>query len=225
MIKYAKIINSETGLCEVGVATNEAFYKSIGMIPLDVQQSDIDELWYLSDKCPMKTIEEKEIEEQDRISLLSLTAADVERGIYKATGMDFDDIIAKVTEIASAEPLNDDSSDVSTMREGEEIATGDALAMTTEGDTETTADENVTAIQSEQLNCSETSEPVFGTQSSSCSMAVPIDIKALKIELKANNFYRGNPYVDTVGALLGFTKKQLDNFFETNDYTKLLKEE
>ena len=97
--------------------------------------------------------------------------------------------------------------------------------MTTEGDTETTADENVTAIQSEQLNCSETSEPVFGTQSSSCSMAVPIDIKALKIELKANNFYRGNPYVDTVGALLGFTKKQLDNFFETNDYTKLLKEE
>ena len=44
-----------------------------------------------------------------------------------------------------------------------------------------------------------------------------IDIKALKIELKANNFYRGNPYVDIVGNLLGFSKKQLDLFFETND--------
>ena len=44
-----------------------------------------------------------------------------------------------------------------------------------------------------------------------------IDIKALKIELKANHFYRGNPYVDIIGELLGFSKKQLDKFFETND--------
>ena len=49
-----------------------------------------------------------------------------------------------------------------------------------------------------------------------------LDIKALKIELKANNFYRGNPYVNAVGALLGFTSEQLDKFFETNDYTCLL---
>ena len=49
-----------------------------------------------------------------------------------------------------------------------------------------------------------------------------LDLKALKIELKANNFYRGNPYIDAVGTLLGFTKEQLDEFFETNDYTKLM---
>ena len=49
-----------------------------------------------------------------------------------------------------------------------------------------------------------------------------IDIKALKIELKANHFYRGNPYVNAVGSLLGFTQEQLDKFFETNDYTCLL---
>lgn len=42
---------------------------------------------------------------------------------------------------------------------------------------------------------------------------------------KANNFYRGNPYIDAVGTLLGFTKEQLDEFFETNDYTKLLSDE
>ena len=49
-----------------------------------------------------------------------------------------------------------------------------------------------------------------------------IDLKALKIELKANHFYRGNPYVEAVGALLGFTSEMLDKFFETNDYTCLL---
>ena len=45
-----------------------------------------------------------------------------------------------------------------------------------------------------------------------------IDEKALKIEFKANNFFRGNPYIEQVGALLGFTSKMLDKFFETKDY-------
>ena len=95
--------------------------------------------------------------EAKRIAMLNLTAADVERAIYKAKGLDFDDILALV----EAQPLAED-----------------------------------------------------GTPQ--------IDIKALKIELKANNFYRGNPYINQVGTLLGFTSKQLDEFFETNDYTKLL---
>jgi hypothetical protein len=99
-----------------------------------------------------ETEEEKQAKEQERIAMLSLTAADVERGIYKATGKDFDDVVEMVTEL----------------------------------------------------------------------QPVGLDIKALKIELKANNFYRGNPYVDAVGSLLGFTKEQLDQFFETGDYTKLL---
>lgn len=59
MFKYAKVINNETGLCNVGVGTNVDFYKSIGMVELDVQQSDIDGAWYLKDKCPMKTEQEK----------------------------------------------------------------------------------------------------------------------------------------------------------------------
>ena len=93
--------------------------------------------------------------EAERIAKLFLTGADVERGIYQAKGMDFDDIIAMVTE-----------------------------------------------LQPEGL-----------------------DIKALKIELKANHFYRGNPYVNAVGSLLGFTSEQLDKFFETNDYNYLLNKE
>ena len=101
--------------------------------------------------------QEQAQKEAQRIAMLNLTGADVERAIYKAKGMDFDDIIT----FLEAQPL------------------------------------------------SEEGQPV-------------VDIKALKIELKANNFYRGNPYIDTIGTLLGFTKQQLDEFFETNDYTKLI---
>lgn len=94
------------------------------------------------------TEQEKQEQERERLALLNMTGADVERGIYNAKGMDFDDIIAFVM-----------------------------------------------------------ANPPQG-----------LDVKALKIELKANNFYRGNPYVNAVGALLGFTEEQLDKFFETKDY-------
>lgn len=39
---------------------------------------------------------------------------------------------------------------------------------------------------------------------------------------EALDFYRGNALIDTVGLQLGITKEQLDEFFETNDYTKLI---
>lgn len=52
-----------------------------------------------------------------------------------------------------------------------------------------------------------------------------IDEKALKIEFKANDFYRGNPYIEQVGNLLGFTTEMLDRFFETKDYHELLPKE
>lgn len=107
---------------------------------------------------PNYETEQAEIEEK-RIAMLNLTAADVERAIYKVKGMDFDDVVSLV----------------------------------------------------ETQSLSEDDKP-------------SIDIKALKIELRANNFYRGNPYINTVGTLLGFSEKQMDEFFETNDYTKLLEE-
>ena len=111
----------------------------------------IDEEYYI------KKEEEAKRRETERLAMLNLTGADVERGIYRAKGMDFEDIIKLVTDIANSD-----------------------------------------------------------------GFITPIDVKALKIELKANNFYRGNPYVDTVGSLLGFTKEQLDKFFEYNDYTYLI---
>ena len=38
----------------------------------------------------------------------------------------------------------------------------------------------------------------------------------------ANDYYRGNPLIDIIGASLGISSKQLDKFFETNDYTALI---
>lgn len=73
MIKYGNIANSETGLCNVGTGSDINCYISLGMVELDVQQSDIDNLWYLKDKCKMKTKEQKEKEERDRISKLKCT--------------------------------------------------------------------------------------------------------------------------------------------------------
>ena len=49
-----------------------------------------------------------------------------------------------------------------------------------------------------------------------------VDIKALKVELKAGRFYYGNPWVKQIGALLGFTDEQMLEFFKTGDYTKLM---
>lgn len=98
------------------------------------------------------TEEEIALQEKERIAKLYLTGADVERGIYQAKGMDFDDILAFVM-----------------------------------------------------------ANPPVG-----------LDVKALRIELKANHFYRGSEYVSKVGALLGFTEKMLDDFFQYNDYKYLL---
>ena len=38
----------------------------------------------------------------------------------------------------------------------------------------------------------------------------------------ANDYFRGNPLIDAVGAVLGITPQQLDCFFQTKDYTCLL---
>ena len=87
MLKYAKIINEQTGLCEVGIGTNAEFYQSIGMIEFDVQQSDIDNNWYLADKCPMKTEEQKAKEERERLDKLSMTRGDVFEALILARGL------------------------------------------------------------------------------------------------------------------------------------------
>ena len=63
MLKYAKIVNEETGLVEVGLGTNSSFYKSIGMTEMEVEQA-YNGAWYVKGYAPSKpepTIEEQVI--------------------------------------------------------------------------------------------------------------------------------------------------------------------
>lgn len=61
MKKYAKVVNEETKLCEVGVGTNSAFYRSIGMTEMEVEQA-YNGQWYLKGYAPTKP--EPTLEEQ-----------------------------------------------------------------------------------------------------------------------------------------------------------------
>lgn len=157
MIKYAKVINPTSGLCEVGLGTNEEFYKSIGMVQLDVECSDIDGAWYLAEICPMKTPEQKEQEERERIAMLSLTRGDVFRALYQA----------------------------------KQVTRSDLRAMIENNELISTAQKELALIDFDE----------------------------------ALNFFRGNTLIDTIGLALGLTSEQLDEFFETNDYAKLVEEE
>lgn len=53
MIKYGKIINNETKECEVGLGTDVEYYKSLGMVLLDVEQSWYG-AWFLKGFTPIK---------------------------------------------------------------------------------------------------------------------------------------------------------------------------
>lgn len=50
---YAKIVNEETKLCEVGTGTNVDFYKSIGMSEMDVEEA-YNGQWYIKGYAPQK---------------------------------------------------------------------------------------------------------------------------------------------------------------------------
>ena len=65
MKKYAKIINEETKQCEVGTGTNSAYYQSIGMVEMEVEQA-YDGSWYVKGYAPVKPEPTKEEQQKAR---------------------------------------------------------------------------------------------------------------------------------------------------------------
>ena len=65
MKKYAKIINEETKQCEVGLGTNTDFYKSIGMVEMEVEEA-YNGSWYVKGYAPVKDIEILKLEKTRR---------------------------------------------------------------------------------------------------------------------------------------------------------------
>lgn len=70
MQKYCNILDNNTGLVQLGAGCSDEYYQSIGMKLRDVEESEVDFQWYLKDKCPHYTEEEKqEIERQHLLHL------------------------------------------------------------------------------------------------------------------------------------------------------------
>lgn len=67
MKKYAQIIDNKTKLCNVGIGTNEKFYKSIGMELLDVEQA-YNGQWYLEGYAPSQPLEELKEKKLDELT-------------------------------------------------------------------------------------------------------------------------------------------------------------
>ena len=92
MKKYAKIVNEETKACEVGLGTNSAFYKSIGMSEMEVEQA-YDGSWYVKGFAPEKPVEELQaqvrsvrnqyLEQTDKYMITDYPITDDERELYK----------------------------------------------------------------------------------------------------------------------------------------------
>ena len=115
------------------------------MVYTSIEETDIDYQLYGGEYLAPKEIE---VKERQRVDALTLTPSDVERALYAAKGMDFDDLKALIAE------------------------------------------------------------------------KIPqIDMKALAIEFRARDFYRGAMagdirLFDVVGALIGYTSEDMDYLFE-----------
>lgn len=111
MKKYAKVINEETKLCEVGLGTNKAFYQSIGMTEQEVEQA-YDGSWYVLGYAPKKPLNEIKAEKRAEIN----TARDAaEQGGFEYLGKSFDsDPIScqRISMAAQAMALADDTAKI-----------------------------------------------------------------------------------------------------------------
>lgn len=85
MLKYAKIIN-EQNQCEVGLGTNTAFYQSIGMQEMEVEQA-YDGSWYLLGFAPERPLEELKVLKRKEINQARDNA---EQGGFEYLGKMFD---------------------------------------------------------------------------------------------------------------------------------------
>ena len=88
MKKYAKIIDENTKVCNVGMGTNTKFYKSIGMTLQEVEQGS-DGQWYLQGYAPTKSDDEQALEElQKEQTSLEAQIAELKDNLLTATLVD-----------------------------------------------------------------------------------------------------------------------------------------
>lgn len=104
MIAYSKIINEETKLVVVGTGTDNAYYESIGMTQMDVEQA-YNGAWYVKGYAPSKPEPTNAEQVQALEAATGLTRAVRELVLADNSGVS-DYVRAKAQEIeALANPL------------------------------------------------------------------------------------------------------------------------
>ena len=96
MRKYAEIIDDTTKRCNVGIGTDDDFYKSLGMVELDVEQA-WDGSWYIVGYAPQKP---QQLIDQEEISELKSKLAASDYAVIKiaegaATPEEYADLISQ----------------------------------------------------------------------------------------------------------------------------------
>lgn len=99
MLKYAKIVNKKTKLCNVGLGTNEEFYKSIGMIPFEVEQA-YDGNWYLKGYAPEKPAPTEEEQKEKRAAAYQVEVDPITSHISRLRDMEqTEEVVAEIEKL------------------------------------------------------------------------------------------------------------------------------
>lgn len=101
MFKYAKVVDNETKVCEVGTGTNVEFYKAIGMAEMEVEQ-DYNGRWYLKGYAPQKPKEQVEAEIQKQLTDVVQCVLDT-----KAQELNYDNCLSVCSYIDTGVPKFD----------------------------------------------------------------------------------------------------------------------
>ena len=110
MRKYCFIEDNESGLVQLGVGCSDEYYIEIGMELRDVEQSDIDNQWYLAEKCPHLTPEEK----LQNVKREKIIENDEKRDLALVAGVTYENILfdsdtdQKVNLLAMVSTMADD---------------------------------------------------------------------------------------------------------------------
>lgn len=111
MIKYAKIIN-DSGECLVFLGDDIQWAIEQNYAQYNVEQSDVDNQWYLAEKCPHKSEEEKEQEREESFdkSFFNTSLGYVRRSVTMADGSHKDflsDLLPAISmSVQSGVPVN-----------------------------------------------------------------------------------------------------------------------
>lgn len=86
MLKYAKVLDNQTKLCEVGLGTDSSFYISVGMTEQEVEQA-FDSNWYLKGYAPEQPLADLKLAKREEINNARDAA---EQGGFSYLGKVFD---------------------------------------------------------------------------------------------------------------------------------------